>query len=106
MRTFMDKHVSGDRLRPFDGIVRTLRVDGARAGPLAGTTFVAKDLYDVRGYRTGAGNPDWERTHAAATATAPAIERLSARGRRSPENPAPMSWPSASTASTCTTARH
>src|SRR5262245_9552928 len=72
--------MSGDPLRAFDGIVRRLRLEGAAAGPLAGTTFVAKDLYDVRGYRTGAGNPDWERTHEPAAATAPAIERLLAAG--------------------------
>jgi hypothetical protein len=28
---------------------------------LTSATFVAKDLFDVRGYKTGAGNPDWER---------------------------------------------
>jgi Amidase len=72
--------MSGDPLRAFDGIVRHLRLEGAATGPLAGTTFVAKDLYDVRGYRTGAGNPDWERTHEPAAATAPAIERLLAAG--------------------------
>jgi len=72
--------MSGDPLRVFDGIVRRLRLEGAGAGPLAGTTFVAKDLYDVRGYRTGAGNPDWERTHELAARTAPAIERLLAAG--------------------------
>src|SRR5262245_33450969 len=65
-----------DPLRAFDGIVRTLRLAGAASGPLAGTTFVAKDLYDVRGWRTGGGNPDWERTHEPATETAPAVVRL------------------------------
>ena len=56
--------MSENPLRAFDGIVRTLSVDGASAGSLVGATFVAKDLYDIRGYATGAGNPDWERTHA------------------------------------------
>jgi len=65
-----------DPLRVFDGIVAKIRLDGAASGPLAGTTFVAKDLYDVSGCRTGAGNPDWERTHEPATQTAPAIVRL------------------------------
>src|SRR5215475_6963998 len=58
-----------DPLRAFDGIVRTVRVEGASAGSLAGTTFVVKDLYDVSGCATGAGNPDWERTHAIPTRT-------------------------------------
>jgi amidase len=72
--------MSADSLRPFDGIVRRLSMAGAPAGALAGTTFVAKDLYDVRGYPTAAGNPDWERTHGTAAATAPAIELLLAAG--------------------------
>ncbi|MCZ6533881.1 MAG: amidase [SAR324 cluster bacterium] len=37
----------------------SLRVEGADEGPLAGLTFVAKDLFDVAGYPTGGGNPDW-----------------------------------------------
>ena len=65
-----------DPLRSFDGIVRKLSVAGAATGPLAGTSFVAKDLYDVEGYPTGAGNPDWERTHGIAGKTAPAVRRL------------------------------
>lgn len=37
----------------------SLRVEGAGSGPLAGLTFAAKDLFDVAGYVTGGGNPDW-----------------------------------------------
>jgi amidase len=45
-------------------------------GPLKGTVFAAKDLFDVVGRRTGAGNPTWLQTHNFATKTAPAIEKL------------------------------
>ncbi len=45
-------------------------------GPLRGLVFAAKDLFDVAGKRTGAGNPTWLQTHNLATATAPAIEKL------------------------------
>ncbi|XP_065615942.1 amidase 1 isoform X2 [Quercus suber] len=41
--------------------------------PLHGLTFAFKDIFDVDGYVTGFGNPDWARTHPAATSTAPAI---------------------------------
>ncbi|XP_058084006.1 amidase 1 [Magnolia sinica] len=41
--------------------------------PLHGLTFAVKDIFDVKGYVTGFGNPDWARTHAAATSTAPAV---------------------------------
>jgi amidase len=71
---------AGDPLRAFDGFVRRFTIGGAPSGPLAGTAFVAKDLFDVGGYPTGAGNPDWERTHPVPAKTAPAIERLLAAG--------------------------
>ncbi|KAK3006122.1 hypothetical protein RJ639_015501 [Escallonia herrerae] len=41
--------------------------------PLNGLTFAVKDIFDVDGYVTGFGNPDWARTHSAATSTAPAV---------------------------------
>ncbi|XP_022719366.1 amidase 1-like isoform X2 [Durio zibethinus] len=41
--------------------------------PLSGLTFAVKDIFDVDGYVTGFGNPDWARTHSAATSTAPAV---------------------------------
>jgi amidase len=49
---------------------------GAAHGPLAGLTFAAKDIFDVVGYVTGGGNPDWQATHAAATRTAWAVQVL------------------------------
>lgn len=55
-------------------------IQGAPTGPLAGLTFAAKDLFDVRGTVTGSGNPDWQRTHAPAGRSAWAVERLLAAG--------------------------
>ena len=43
---------------------------------MKGLRFAAKDIFDIAGHVTGCGNPDWLRTHAAATATAPAVARL------------------------------
>ncbi|HET6223180.1 MAG TPA: amidase, partial [Dongiaceae bacterium] len=57
-----------------------ITLPGAKTGPLAGTSFAAKDLYDVAGHVTGCGNPDWLATHAPAAATAPVIEQLLAAG--------------------------
>lgn len=57
-----------------------LHRSGAVAGPLAGLCFAAKDLIDVAGHVTGAGNPDWAATHAPAIADAPVIARLCAAG--------------------------
>jgi amidase len=36
-----------------------LTVPGTLGGPLSGLTFAAKDLFDVAGFPTGGGNPDW-----------------------------------------------
>jgi amidase len=54
----------------------TAPLNGAGAGPLAGLTAAVKDMYDVAGYRTGGGSPDWLDAHAAATSTAPAVVRI------------------------------
>lgn len=52
------------------------RVEGAGDGPLAGLTFAAKDLYDVAGHPTGAGNPTWLATHPLPDRHAPLVARL------------------------------
>ena len=54
----------------------TAPLNGAGAGPLAGLTAAVKDMYDVAGYRTGGGSPDWLDAHAAATSTAAAVVRI------------------------------
>lgn len=43
------------------GMQQALRVEAENnlAGPLYGRTFVVKDLFDVKGYKTGAGNARW-----------------------------------------------
>ena len=49
-------------------------------GPLSGLTFVAKDLFDVAGHCTGAGNPEVLEASQPATHHAPAVARLLAAG--------------------------
>jgi amidase len=51
-------------------------LEGAASGPLAGLTFAAKDIFDVAGYVTGGGNPDWKATHAPAQRHAWAVQVL------------------------------
>jgi amidase len=46
------------------------------AGQLSGLTFAAKDLFDVAGFVTGCGNPDWAATHEAAQSDAWAVDAL------------------------------
>lgn len=56
------------------------RLAPSGTGPLDGLRFAAKDLFDVAGHTTGAGNPDWLSTHAPAAATSPVVARLLAAG--------------------------
>jgi amidase len=49
---------------------------------LAGLTFAAKDNFDVAGHITGAGSPDWQRSHRPAHTTAAAITSLVEAGAR------------------------
>jgi len=47
-----------------------------KEGSLSSLTFAVKELYDVAGFVTGAGNPRWKETHPVAQTTAPAVETL------------------------------
>ncbi len=51
-------------------------VKGIPEGPLSGLTFGAKDIFDVAGYVTGGGNPDWKATHKPAEKTAWVVKEL------------------------------
>lgn len=55
-------------------------VDGAPSGPLAGLRFAAKDVFDIAGHTTGAGNPTWLATHAPAAQHSPLVQQLLAAG--------------------------
>src|SRR5262245_56413939 len=46
------------------------------SGPLDGLSFVAKDLVDVAGWVTGAGNPHWASRQEPAATSAAAVDRL------------------------------
>lgn len=68
--------------KTFNGIIESLDINLCNAGPLSGKSFVAKDLFDVAGYVTGAGNPDWKRTHKPASKHAAAVQQLLDAGAR------------------------
>jgi amidase len=55
-------------------------VQGAASGPLAGLSFAAKDLFDVAGHPTGAGNPAWLATHPIPARSSPLVDALLAAG--------------------------
>ncbi|XAR53051.1 Amidase [Bertholletia excelsa] len=47
---------------------------------LSGLTFAIEDIFDVKGYVTGFGNPDWKRTHEAAGKTAVVVMAMLKNG--------------------------
>jgi amidase len=57
-------------------------VEPTAAGPLSGLTFAVKDLFDIEGHVTGAGNPRWLETHSPAAKTAPAVSAILAAGAK------------------------
>ncbi|GBF97640.1 amidase [Raphidocelis subcapitata] len=62
---------------PTGSFILQFEVPGAPRGPLAGKTVAVKDLFDVKGYPTGFGNPTWLETHPdPAPANAPAVQAL------------------------------
>jgi amidase len=68
---------AGDgRPRFVDPIRAEVTVLGAGDGPLAGATVTVKDVIDVAGIATGAGNPDWLAQAPVARAHATAVTRL------------------------------
>jgi amidase len=51
-------------------------ITGTAGGPLAGLSVAVKDMYDIAGYRTGGGSPDWLEAQAPAVANAGAAQKL------------------------------
>ncbi len=53
-----------------------LLAEGGVERPLSGLTFVAKDMFDLIGHRTGAGNPTWLDLAPPAAASAAAVDQV------------------------------
>ncbi|MCU1459923.1 MAG: Amidase [Actinomycetia bacterium] len=72
-------HVPEDTVGAFLGAPSVL-VAGSSDGPLAGRTLAVKDVLDVAGVVTGAGNPAYAAAHLPATANADAVDALAVAG--------------------------
>ena len=70
-----DKTLPDDEINAFVPGPR-VHIDGRPDGPLSGLTFAAKDLFDVAGYPTGGGNPDWAKYNPVPTWHSWAVQRL------------------------------
>ena len=55
-------------------------VPHAKEGPLTGLTFAVKDIFDVAGYPTSAGNPTFLALQGIKQKTASCVEKLLAAG--------------------------
>lgn len=60
--------------------IKLFELSPYRPGPLSGLTFGVKDLIDVAGHKTGAGNPSWENSHPVAACHAVCLEQLLSNG--------------------------
>ncbi|WP_420548949.1 amidase [Curvivirga sp.] len=66
---------------PFNAFIREeWQADATGEGKLNRMTFAVKDIFHMAGHKNSFGNPDWLRTHDAATQNAPVIEKLLAAG--------------------------
>src|SRR5262249_26306818 len=77
---YLVRHNMQSQLQQTDGIVDKLEVLGSGTGRLRGKTFVAKDLFDVKGRITGGGNPDWQAHHEPAEKHASVVSTLLQEG--------------------------
>ncbi|MCU4677411.1 amidase family protein [Catenovulum sp. 2E275] len=50
------------------------------SGPLAGKTLAVKDLFQLKGYKNTAGNPDWFASHEIADTSSASLEKLMQAG--------------------------
>ncbi|MFV0243723.1 MAG: amidase [Qingshengfaniella sp.] len=57
-----------------------IQIAGAAQGPLSGLSFAVKDMFDIKGARTGNGHPGWRAAHPPAPRHATAVARLLAAG--------------------------
>lgn len=63
-----------------EAFVKQFEILPYTSGQLSGLTFSVKDLIDIEGYKTGGGNPDWEKAQPRAAAHALCVEQLLQEG--------------------------
>lgn len=57
-----------------------LNIKQTESGQLKGLSFAVKDVFDIKDYKSSAGNPDWLETHQKAEQNAPIIDVLLKQG--------------------------
>lgn len=64
----------------LDPFARRIQRDATGTGPLAGTRFGVKDMFDLAGEVSGFGSPDWLRTHGPAACDCAIVTKLLGAG--------------------------
>lgn len=57
-----------------------LNIQQTQSGALKGLSFGVKDVFEIKDYRSSAGNPDWFQSHQASKRHAPVINQLLKQG--------------------------
>lgn len=65
-----------------DAFVERFVIEPTAGGPLSGTSFAVKDIFNVAGRPTGCGNPTWRATHEVPTTSAAVVSHLLGAGAR------------------------
>lgn len=60
--------------------VEMFEIEPHQEGELSGLSFAVKDCIDVKGKKTGCGNPTWQKMHSIAAANALCVDQLLAHG--------------------------
>jgi amidase len=75
-KAVMAKFPPDDPVKALVPHTLTEPIEGSGKGPLAGRSFMVKDLFAIAGHKVSCGNPDWYEAASPAAETAPAIRRL------------------------------
>lgn len=74
--------IAADQWGAFCGYNPIPHLPTAPHGPLAGLTWASKDVFAIRGTRTGFGSPEWLASHGPEPANAPNVDKFLAAGAR------------------------
>ena len=69
----MERTMTPDPTEVGAFVPNSIAMSGSGEGSLRGRTFVAKDLFSLKGHRSSFGHERWRATHAEATATSPVL---------------------------------
>ena len=67
-------------VKEANAFVEVFEISPYQKGELDNLNFAVKDCIDIKGYKTGCGNPTWKKMHPEAVINAPCVDQLLAQG--------------------------